>query len=100
MLDYKLEEKQDIIEVIITGEVDMFNAAELKNISISAGKNVVMNCLGLEYIDSTGLGAMVNLLKKAKNHGGTVRITGLKPQIYKLFMLTELDSIFDIEVAQ
>lgn len=101
MLDYRINDSESCVEIFLIGEIDMFNAGELKKIiSPKDSREIIMNCKELEYIDSTGLGAMVNVLKKAKSLGGSVRIIGLKPQIYKLFMLTELNSIFDIEVAK
>ena len=58
------------------------------------------DCENLEYIDSTGLGAVVYVYKKAKEIGGTVRVLKLKKYIYKLFEITALNRLFDIEVNE
>ena len=101
MLEYDKHESEEKIVIKLFGEVDMFNAGEFKKIfSPNDSREIIVDCENLDYIDSTGLGALVSVLKKAKEFGGTVRIIGLKPQIYKLFELTELDSIFDIEVGK
>ena len=50
----------------------------------------------LEYIDSSGLGVMVALQKKALQAGGKVCITGLRGDIRELFVLSRLTNIFEI----
>ena len=101
MADCKIFEDNEFLRVTLCGEIDLFNASSLKDsIKPHDSKTIIVDCNELDYIDSTGLGALVNLLKKADNFGGKVKIIGLKPHIYKLFKLTELDSIFDIEVEK
>lgn len=50
----------------------------------------------LEYIDSSGLGVMVALQKKALLAGGRVCISGLQGDIKELFVLSRLTNIFEI----
>ncbi|MPN61940.1 hypothetical protein SDC9_209686 [bioreactor metagenome] len=52
----------------------------------------------LDYIDSTGLGALVKIYKRVKDHGG-VKLAKLKKHLSKVVYITELDKLFEIEVA-
>lgn len=52
------------------------------------------NC---EFIDSTGLGALVSVYKKCIEKQGNIRLESLKPDVEKLFKLTRLDSVFEIK---
>jgi len=86
------------------GEVDIYNADSLKNElhSLIAEKSadVVLDCANLKYIDSTGLGVLVNALKKVQEQNKAISIVNLKPYIAKIFTLTGLDKIFEIEVSE
>ena len=84
-------------KVRLSGDVDMYNSDELKaGLSGLEGVDVTLDCSELTYIDSTGLGILVSMLNSP---GRRVLVRGLKPHIYKIFKLTALDGIFDIEVA-
>ena len=49
-----------------------------------------------DFIDSTGLGALVSIYKKCDEKGGSVKLKSLKPDVEKLFKLTRLDKVFEI----
>ena len=55
-----------------------------------------MDCTRLNYIDSTGLGVFVAVLKKVKQIDRSITIENLKDSILKLFLITNLDSLFNI----
>ncbi len=91
-----------VLEISLLGEVDVSNIAEFKETLISGieqkSPHVLLDCEQLKYIDSTGLGVLVAAYKKAKELGGSVTIVRLKPYLQKIFMITALDKIFNIEV--
>lgn len=49
-----------------------------------------------EFIDSTGLGALVSVYKNCVEHNGSIKLTNLKEEVRKLFELTRLDKVFEI----
>lgn len=89
------------VKLSLQGEVDIFTSQKLKerlyNIIDTSVKDIVIDCLGLNYIDSTGLGIFVGALKKAKQHDKTIKLVNLKDNIKKLFTITGLDKIFIME---
>ncbi|MBT3318203.1 MAG: STAS domain-containing protein [Clostridia bacterium] len=104
LLDANYNESNNRWDVNLYGEVDIYNADSLKNElhSLIAEKSadIVLDCTNLKYIDSTGLGVLVNALKKVKETEKSIRIVNLKPYIAKIFTLTGLDKIFVIEVSE
>lgn len=95
-------EKEDVWDVGLSGEIDIYNADELKEtinrIVDEKEKSIVFDCEELNYIDSTGLGVLASAANRIKEFGGKVRIINLKPHIGKVFYLTGLTRIMEIEV--
>ena len=46
--------------------------------------------------DSSGMGALVGILRTMTHEGGDMRIAGLLPEVHTIFELTRLHRIFDI----
>lgn len=101
-IQYRFQESENTWMVRLIGEVDIYNAPQLKdsllNLLNERQGNIILDCRELKYIDSTGLGVLISALKKAKEFNGSIKITNLKPYIYKIFSITGLDKIFTIEV--
>ncbi len=89
-------------EVKLSGEVDIYNSPQFKEQMVKLidqkNGNITLDCTDLTYIDSTGLGVLIIILKRVREYGGRIRITNLKPYIKKIFVITELDKVFNIEV--
>lgn len=54
---------------------------------------VLIDLSQVEFIDSTGLGVLVMLLKRM-NSGGKIAVLGAKAPVRRLFQITRLDSLF------
>ena len=97
----KEQEHDTHILIEIGGEVDIFTCQQLKdtlyNIVEKYKKDLLMDCSRLNYIDSTGLGVFVAVLKKVKQINREIAIFNLKDSILKLFLITNLDSLFNIK---
>lgn len=59
-------------------------------------KDFTFNFSECDFIDSTGLGALVSIYKKCIENGGSIKLKSLKPEVEKLFKLTRLDKVFKI----
>jgi len=87
--------------VVLGGEVDIYTAQQFKeklyHIVDSSTRDLVIDCRGLNYIDSTGLGIFVGALKKTKTTGRSIILENMKENIKKLFIITGLDKLFIIQ---
>lgn len=58
-------------------------------------KRFVIDMSRVTFVDSSGLGAMVGVLKRIGN-AGDLAVTGLQPPVQRLFELTRMDRVFRI----
>ena len=86
---------------VLTGELDTASAAEteaaLKPLFESTGKDLVLDCSNLEYIASSGIRILVNLLKTAKANGDRVVLKNVNEVIRDVLELTGFVSYFVFE---
>ena len=100
-MELKVDLKKDgeLLFVDLQGDLDINSNKEFKEKvnSVQGVKKITVNCENLSYIDSTGLGAFISIYKHIKEKGDKLVITGLKPHIKKIFLITDLDKVFEIE---
>ena len=81
----------------IVGELDAITVPDLRP-SLDAlvaerQSPIVVDVSGLRLIDSSGVGTVVFLYKKAKEYGGAVTVLGLRDQPLSIFKLLRLDRV-------
>ena len=65
--------------------------------SIAAGtRNLVFELNGVDYIDSTGLGALVISATSLRKAGGNVKLLNLNRRQIELLVMTKLATVFEI----
>ncbi|MBW4827746.1 MAG: STAS domain-containing protein [Clostridiaceae bacterium] len=83
------------------GEVDIYTSPKLKEKLLESLKEKETDLLidgeKLDYIDSTGLGVLISILKKVKESENNIILINLKSNIRKLFDITGLDKVFIIK---
>lgn len=100
-IEKSFDEKNNRWQTAVKGEIDIFNSNEFKTtlLDLIEQKNVdiKIDCSCLNYIDSTGLGALIAVLKKTKEYDGSIYLSHPKSNLEKLFKITNLDKVFIIE---
>ena len=85
----------------LEGEMDTAAAVEVENVLKplyeSNGRDVIIECKGLEYIASSGLRILLSILKGAKAAGSKVTLRNVNDDIKNVFRLTGFISIFEFE---
>lgn len=98
IVDFNNDSNQWIIKPI--GEIDIYTSSVFKEEIVNAFEDrkadLVIEGENLEYIDSTGLGALISVLKMLQETEFKIYIDNIKPNIRKLFDITELDKLFVI----
>lgn len=103
-MDFKVDSKvkEDSLILSLFGELDVYSTPKFKEEVKSAYEenklNIILDCKNLEYMDSTGLGSLIYLLKIVNEDNKKISIKNLSKQILKLFKITKLDEIFEIMV--
>jgi anti-sigma B factor antagonist len=79
--------------------IDATNCKELQkafSLWLHDSANIVFDCSALDFIDSSGLGAIVSCLRKALEQKGDLKLTALGPKVSLIFELTKAKQLFSI----
>ncbi len=97
----KVEEIDGKLVATLVGELDTAAAAETEKALMpllnSEGKEIIIDCTGLEYIASSGLRLLLGILKKAQDVGSHVVLKNVNDVVKDVLDLTGFVSIFDFE---
>jgi len=63
---------------------------------INPNSKIVLNLSGISYIDSTGFGMLLSLLRHSKNTNSQLKLCNISPEVMELVKLLQLQSVFDI----
>lgn len=102
-MDLKLEYKRekDYTFVTVHGEIDLYNARQLKeNVALAADRagspDLILDIMDVDYIDSTGLGILIGIKRRTTENNGKLVLVLRSERINKLFAITGLSNIFAI----
>ena len=59
-------------------------------------RNIVLNMAGVDYIDSTGLGALVVCATSLRKNSGNIKLLNLNRRNIELLVMTKLATVFEI----
>lgn len=62
----------------------------------SGHKQLVVNCEGLTYISSAGLGVFMSFIEELREAGGDIKICGATPKVLQVFEILGFPALFDI----
>lgn len=100
MFDLNLIDEGGHYLIELIGDLDIYNNKKFKeklaDIYEDLDKDIVVDCSKLEYIDSTGLGSFISLLKLTRDEEKEITVKNLKKNIKKVFKITDLDKLFNI----
>ena len=86
--------------ITLSGRFDSLLAKEFKSCVVRLIETnqvkLIIDMGAVNFIDSSGLGALVGCLKTISKEKGEVRIAALTPEVRTIFELTRLHRIFDM----
>lgn len=99
-MSFTLKKNGDVVVVDVEGQLIVGNRQELKQKVLDevekGERKFLIDFAQTGYIDSSGLGVLVSLSKKIREHGGELRLADLNDDLQTLFELTKLDTLFQI----
>jgi anti-anti-sigma factor len=100
--EVKQESNSTIVDV--SGSVDALTAPELSRVlldQMAAGHvYLVVNLIGVEFMSSAGLRALLGGLKEARSNGGDLRIVSTNPGIDKVLKMSGFHTIAKVFASQ
>jgi anti-sigma B factor antagonist len=99
-LDIQTRERENITILNLNGRITMGAEATALRSAVAAlgtgARNVVLNMEQVDYIDSTGLGALVIVATSLRKNGGNVKLLNLNRRNIELLVMTKLATVFEI----
>ena len=94
----------DITVLEIEGEIDLNSSPAMRKkfdelIKSSASK-IVINFQNVNYIDSSGLATIIEMLQRLKKVHGELRMSNLPQKIKNLFEITKIDKLFQMFLTE
>ena len=90
-------ERDGCAVLAVSGEVDLATAPQLREaltgLVADGHTQVVVDLTATEFLDSTGLGALITGLKRVRARGGDLRIVCTSPRVCKVFEITSIDKV-------
>lgn len=87
--------------IYIDGELDIFNAQDVRVRVLDeyekSKSDIVLDFSHVSFMDSTGLGVLISIQKVLNDDGYKLRIVNVDSKIKKIFVITELEEVFDIK---
>ncbi len=68
----------------------------VERISAAPGARLILNMLEVDYVDSTGLGAMVMCSTRLKRMDGVAKLVNVNRRNIELIVMTKIDTIFEV----
>jgi len=95
-------EKKDKVD-IVTFSVDKINALIIDEIREgilkvfdNSSSKVIIDLRGVEYVDSSGFGCFLSVMKAARNNYCVLKFANPEPRITELFETLHLNTVFQI----
>jgi len=95
-------EKKDKID-IISFSVNKINALitdeirdGINKVFDNSNSKVIIDLKGVEYIDSSGFGCFLSMMKAARSNYGVLKFANPEPRVMELFQTLHLHTVFQI----
>jgi len=101
MMSVRVERNDGGAILSLSGELDMATAPDLRQAIVAAvadgATDLVLDLSEVSFCDSVGLGIIVGGLKRARSHGGDLRLRAVPERLAETLALTGLDRAITVE---
>jgi|SRR5215469_9289615 len=100
-LDIQQREREGILILDLKGRLTVGREAtafrdKISELNQAGSHNLVLNLAGIDFIDSTGLGALVMCATSLRRNGGNIKLLNLNRRNIELLVMTKLATVFEI----
>jgi anti-sigma B factor antagonist len=99
-MDITVSSKGRVAVVVVGGKLDLASAGRLKERVQSLLEErrclIHLDMKEVDFINSSGLGALVSLMKEIRVHKGRLTISDMAPYVNEIFEITQLSHVFEI----
>jgi anti-sigma B factor antagonist len=91
------------ITIVSFDDLNRFNALitekvkeDIKALYSSPNTKLILDLSGIQFIDSSGFGVFLSIMKTANNSYGFFKISNISEEVMELFKLLQLHNVFEI----
>jgi anti-sigma B factor antagonist len=91
----------DVVVVDVSGKVTLGDGGDtilkdkLRSLVQQGKRKLLLNLADVAYVDSAGLGAIVQSYTTVTNQGGALKLVNMTKRIHDLLAITKLLTVFD-----
>ena len=99
-MNIEVKENAQSVMVVISGDIEMVTIKDFKEKLLQLGqsteKDVEIDLSNVEYIDSSGVGVLISLLKMQKKKGKDLKIEKVSFKVLSVLKLSSLADVFNL----
>lgn len=99
-MELKIRKNGEIYIIDVNGEMDLYNSYKLKELVMKMlqknVKNFIINLAQVDYIDSSGIGALIFICSTIKKMNLKLAISNVHGSVKKVIELTKLMKYFPL----
>jgi anti-sigma B factor antagonist len=100
-LEIQQREREGITILDLKGRITVGSEAgavrdKMRELAGAGVRDVILNLEGVDYIDSTGLGALVVCFTSLRKLGGKLKLENLNRRNIELLLFTKLTTVFEL----
>ena len=99
-MELKIRKNKEVYIIDVSGEMDLYNSYKLKELVMKMIerqiKCTIINLEDVDYIDSSGIGALIYICSTVKKMNLRLFITNIHGSVKKVIELTKLIGYFPI----
>ncbi len=103
-MESMVETFNDVDVMRVSGRIDLVTSNTLKDMIREhlhrERRHLVLNLERVDFINSSGLGSLVSILKDVRLAGGSLVLSNLAPYVQEIFEITQLSNVFEIFDAE
>jgi anti-sigma B factor antagonist len=99
-MDIQVENEDDVI--ILTFNIEQLNVSDAKELKervaplIQDQKKVIFDMNRVQYVDSSGLGVLVGLMRSLSSKGGALKLANVSRPVTAILELVRMHRLFEI----
>lgn len=105
--EFRIDEERPSAKTVVLsihGDADVRTASELRarlgEVIDDSPRAIVVDLTGATFLDSMTLGVFLTAMKRLRGRGGRFRVVAPRAEIRRIFEMTLLDRVFDLDVTR
>ena len=103
-MDISTKTWENVTVMLLSGRLDLSSGSRLKDEikkTLATGRTTIhLNLRDIEFVNSSGLGALVSVMKEIRIQRGRLTLSDLADYVQEIFDITQLSHIFEIFTSE